>query len=201
MNLKQIELPYDLAALEPYISIETMEYHYGKHYAGYLRKLAKAVEGTDFEDMPLMKIVCSATDAPFFNNAAQAWNHEFYFHCLTPNPKAKPTGALAAAIARDFGSIEKMTDEFRGKAAGLFGSGWTWLVLNGKSGLEIVTTENAQTPLTSGLTPLLTCDVWEHAYYIDYRNERPRYLENFFKIVDWDFVATNFEAARQRPAA
>lgn len=201
MKLTPIDLPYDDNALEPMISRETLEYHYGKHYLGYVRKLGSAIEGTPYADMNLTEIVCASAEEPFFNNAAQAWNHEFYFHCMTADPKETPSGTLAAAIARDFGSYDEMVDEFRQRAGGLFGSGWTWLVLNDAEGLQIVNTENAQTPLTSGLTPLLTCDVWEHAYYIDYRNKRGDYLEQFMKIVDWDFVAANFNAVGHTRAA
>lgn len=201
MKLTPIELPYAEDALAPCLSAETLRYHYGKHYLGYMRKLVAAIDGTPYADMNLTEIVCTATDEPFFNNAAQAWNHEFYFHCMTPDPKDSADGTLAAAIARDFGSIEAMCEAFRDSAAGHFGSGWAWLVLNDTAGLEIMTTDNAQTPLTSGLTPLLTCDVWEHAYYIDYRNERGNYLGEFMKIIDWDFVAANYNAIGHSRAA
>lgn len=201
MKLTAIELPYEHDALEPYLSEETLQYHYGKHYLGYMRKLAAAIEGTRYENMNLTEIVCSAIDEPFFNNAAQAWNHEFYFHCMTPDSKDNANGTLVAAIARDFGSFDEMCKEFCSRAAGQFGSGWAWLVLNDTAGLEIVTTDNAQTPLTSGLTPLLTCDVWEHAYYIDYRNERGDYLGEFMKLIDWDFVAANYSAIGHSRAA
>ena len=201
MKITPIERPYSYSALEPFLSRETLEYHFDRHYRGYLRKLTDAIENTPYADMNLTEIVCTATGEPFFNDAAQAWNHEFYFYCMTPDPKDEPNGTLAAAISRDFGSFDEMCAEFRERASGLFGSGWAWLVLDDKHGLEIMTTENAGTPLTSGLTPLLSCDVWEHAYYIDYRNKRVNYVDAFMKTVDWDFVAANYSVVGHARAA
>ena len=184
-------LPYEKNALEPHISAETLEYHYGKHHQAYVNKLNELTEGTDDADKSLEDIIKSASGG-LFNQAAQVWNHTFYWHCLSPNGGGEPSGKLAEAINAKFGSFDKFKEEFNAKAAGNFGSGWTWLIKEGDS-VEIVNTDDADTPIAQGKTPLLTIDVWEHAYYIDYRNARPKYLENVWNVLNWDFVAKNFE--------
>lgn len=185
-------LPYEKNALEPHISAETLEYHYGKHHNAYVTKLNDAVKGTDMESKSLEDIIKSSSGG-VFNNAAQVWNHTFYWHCLSPNGGGEPTGALADAINSAFGSFDKFKEEFNAQAAGNFGSGWTWLVKKADGSVAIVNTSNAETPLTDeSVTPIMTVDVWEHAYYIDYRNARPNYLSAFWNVVNWDFVAKNF---------
>ncbi len=185
------ELPYPKDALEPHISQETLEYHHGKHHAAYVNKLNDMIEGTEFADKSLEDIVKSA-DGGLFNQAAQVWNHSFYWNSLSPNGGGEPTGAAATAIADAFGSFDEFKEAFNAKATGNFGSGWTWLVKKGDGSVAIVNTDDAQTPLTDdSLKPVLTCDVWEHAYYIDYRNSRPDYLKAFWQLVNWDFVNTN----------
>ncbi len=192
MEHKLPDLPYAKDALAPHISEETLDYHYGKHHATYVTKLNDAIPGTDFENASLEEIVTSAPAGGIFNNAAQIWNHTFYWHSLSPNGGGAPTGDLAAAIDKAFGSVDDFKKQFTEKAIGNFGSGWTWLVKNGDA-LEIVNTDDAETPLTDNKTPLLTCDVWEHAYYIDYRNARPKYLEAYWNLVNWDFAAKNLD--------
>ena len=184
-------LPYANNALEPHISAETIEYHYGKHHQTYVTNLNNLVPGTEFEGQSLEQIIVKSSGG-IFNNAAQIWNHTFYWNGLTPNGTDAVSGALADAINEAFGSFEEFKAKFSQSAATNFGSGWTWLVKNVDGKLEIVNTSNAGCPLTSGQIPLLTCDVWEHAYYIDFRNARPKYLETFWKLVNWDFVAANF---------
>lgn len=184
-------LPYADDALEPTISAETISYHYGKHHQSYVTNLNNLVPGTEFENSSLEEIIMKASGG-IFNNAAQIWNHTFYWNGLTPNGKDTVSGDLAAAIDKKFGSFAEFKAKFSTSAATNFGSGWTWLVKNTDGTLEIVNTSNAGSPLTSGQTPLLTCDVWEHAYYIDYRNARPKYVESFWGLVNWDFVANNF---------
>ncbi len=185
------ELPYAMDALEPHISKETLEFHYGKHHKTYVDKLNGLVEGTEFADAGLDDIVRKSSGG-VFNNAAQIWNHTFYWHCLSPTGGGAPTGDLAAAIDGAFGSFDDFKTTFTDKAVTLFGSGWAWLVKNPDGSLAITQTGNADTPLTGDGTPLMTCDVWEHAYYIDYRNARPKYLEAFWSLVNWDFVASNY---------
>ena len=184
------ELPYAQNALEPHISAETLEYHYGKHHASYVDKLNGMIGGTEFEDASLEDIIKRA-DGALFNNAAQVWNHTFYWNCLAPNAGGAPGAALGAAIDASFGGFDSFKDQFSAAAAGNFGSGWTWLVKTPAGALEIVNTDDAENPMTDGHQPLLTCDVWEHAYYIDYRNARPKYVEAFWNLVNWDFVAQN----------
>ncbi|GAB4289812.1 MAG: superoxide dismutase [Fe] [Methylophaga sp.] len=186
-------LPYAQNALEPTISAETIEYHYGKHHQTYVNNLNNLVPGTEFDGLSLEEIISKASGG-IFNNAAQVWNHTFYWNCMTPDGKGAPSGDLAAAIDSTFGSFEKFKEEFSKSAATNFGSGWTWLVKNKDGSIAIVNTSNAGCPLTEGQTPLLTVDVWEHAYYIDYRNARPKYLEAFWGLVNWDFVAANYAA-------
>lgn len=186
------ELPFKLDALEPHISRETLEYHYGKHHRGYANKLNEVTVGTPLQQASLEKIIRTATGG-VFNNAAQIWNHNFYWNCLTPEPNA-PGAELLAAINGEFGSLEKFQEQFKASALANFGSGWTWLVRKSEGQLAISNTDDADTPLRGKDIPLLTCDVWEHAYYIDYRNNRGGYLDNFWKIVNWGFVSRNFGA-------
>jgi Fe-Mn family superoxide dismutase len=178
-------------ALEPVISAETIDFHYGKHHQAYVTNLNKLVPGTEFEDATLEEIVMKSSGG-IFNNAAQVWNHTFYWNGLSPEGGGEPGGALGAAIDEAFGSFAGFKQAFVKSAVGNFGSGWTWLVKNADGGVEIVNTSNAATPLRDGKTPLLTIDVWEHAYYIDYRNARPKYLEQIWKLVDWNFVSSNY---------
>jgi Fe-Mn family superoxide dismutase len=187
-------LPYPLDALEPHISRETLEYHYGKHHQAYVTNLNNLIKGSAFENMPLEQIVKEAPAGGIFNNAAQVWNHTFYWNSLSPQGGGEPSGRLAEAIQKKWGSFEVFKDAFSKAAVGNFGSGWTWLVKKADGALDIVNTANAQTPLTGPDRPLLTCDVWEHAYYIDYRNRRPDYVGAFWKIVNWAFAAKNFGA-------
>ena len=184
------ELPYSMDALGPHISAETLEFHYGKHHKSYVDKLNAAVEGTPNAEKSLEDIIKSA-DGGLFNNAAQVWNHTFYWNCLAPNGGGEPKGKLADSINDAFGSFAKFKEKFTEAATTQFGSGWAWLVKNDSGKLEITKTPNAETPLTTSATPLLTCDVWEHAYYIDYRNARPKYVDAFWNLVNWDFVAKN----------
>ncbi len=183
-------LPYAMDALEPHISRETLEYHYGKHHQTYVTNLNNLIAGTEFENMSLEEIICKAS-GPIFNNAAQVWNHTFYWNSLSPNGGGSAAGAVGDAINRDFGSFDSFKEAFTKAAVTLFGSGWAWLVKTPEGKLEIVQTSNAGNPLTEGKTPILTCDVWEHAYYIDYRNARPKYLEAFWNLVNWDFANQN----------
>jgi len=185
-------LPYARSALAPVISQETLDFHYGKHHQTYVTNLNNLIPGTPYEHLPLEEIIMTASGG-IFNNAAQVWNHSFYWNCLTPPTAATGPGvALAEAIDRTFGSLLDFRAKFSQSAAGNFGSGWTWLVQNPDGTLEIVNTSNAACPLTQGKKPLLTVDVWEHAYYIDYRNARPKYLEEIWKIINWGFVAQNY---------
>ena len=185
-------LPYEKNALEPHISAETLEYHYGKHHATYVTNLNKLVSGTEFESASLEDIIMKAKGG-IFNNAAQVWNHTFYWNGLSPSGGGEPKGALADAINKAFGSFGDFKEKFAASAAGNFGSGWTWLVKNANGEVEIANTSNAANPMTGKLTPLLTCDVWEHAYYIDYRNARPKYVAAFWNLVNWDFAEKNFD--------
>ena len=185
------ELPYAADALEPVISAETIDYHYGKHHQAYVTNLNKLVAGTEFDGATLEDIIRTA-DGAIFNNGAQVWNHTFYWNGLSPDGGGQPSGALAEAIDAAFGSFEAFKEAFVTSAVGNFGSGWTWLVKNDDGSVEIVNTSNAANPMTDGKTPLLTVDVWEHAYYVDYRNARPKYLESIWNIINWEFVAGNF---------
>lgn len=184
-------LPYDKKALAPFISEETLEYHYGKHHQTYVNTLNNLIPGTEFEGKPLEEIIKNSSGG-IFNNAAQVWNHTFYWHCMKSNGGGQPTGELAEAINKTFGSFDKFKEDFTKTAIGTFGSGWAWLVKKADGSLALASTIGAGNPMTSGDTPLLTCDVWEHAYYIDYRNLRPKYVEAFWNLVNWDFVAKNF---------
>ncbi len=185
-------LPYAMDALAPHISKETLEYHYGKHHNAYVTNLNNLVEGTDFANVSLEETVRNATGG-MFNNAAQIWKHSFYWNCLSPNGGGAPTGELGAAIDKAFGSYDAFKEEFTKKAVTLFGSGWAWLVRRDDGSVAIEQTTNADTPLTGADTPLLTCDVWEHAYYVDYRNARPDYVKAFWALVNWDFASDNYK--------
>ena len=191
MEHKLPSLPYAIDALQPHISKETLEFHYGKHHQTYVTNLNNLVKGTEFENASLEDIIKKASGG-MFNNAAQVWNHSFYWNCLAPKPGGAPAGALGAAIDKKWGSFSAFKEAFSASAAGNFGSGWTWLVKKGDGSIDIVNTSNAATPLTGTDTPLMTCDVWEHAYYIDYRNARPKYVESFWNLVNWDFVSKNY---------
>ena len=190
MAIELPPLPYEKNALEPNISAETLEFHHDKHHAAYVTNLNKLIAGTEFEGMALEEIVRKSSGG-IFNNAAQTWNHTFYWNSMKPNGGGEPTGKLADAINKAFGSVDKFKEEFAKMGASNFGSGWTWLVQRPDGSLGIVNTSNAGTPITGSDKPLFTCDVWEHAYYIDYRNARPKYLENFWNVVNWEFAAGN----------
>ncbi len=191
MSIKLPDLPYEMDALSPHISKETLEYHYGKHHNAYVDKLNAAIAGGKYEKLSLDDIVReSKGEAKVFNNAAQTWNHTFYWNCLSPNGGGEPGGAIAAAIKASFGSFETFKEQFSDKSATLFGSGWAWVVKEGDK-LSIVQTKDADNPMTDGKTPILTCDVWEHAYYIDYRNARPKYVEAFWNVINWEFMEKN----------
>ena len=185
------QLPYAMDALAPHISRETLEYHYGKHHQAYVTNLNNLIKGTEFENLSLEEIIMKSSGG-IFNNAAQIWNHTFYWNCLSPNGGGEPEGALADAIHAKFGSFEEFKKQFSQTSITTFGSGWGWLVKNSDGSVELMSTSNAGTPMTSGKTALLTCDVWEHAYYIDYRNRRPDYVGAFWNLVNWDFVSRNF---------
>jgi Fe-Mn family superoxide dismutase len=191
MEHKLPELPYASDSLVPHISAETIEYHYGKHHKAYVDNLNRLIRETELENMSLEEIVRNSSGGTF-NNAAQVWNHTFYWQCLSPKGGGEPTGEIANAIIKGFGSFEEFKAKFTNAAVTLFGSGWTWLIKNADGSLTVETTSNAGTPLKEGKKALLTCDVWEHAYYIDYRNARAKYVEAFWELVNWDFVAANF---------
>ena len=184
-------LPYAIDALAPHISKETLEFHYGKHHQTYVTNLNNLIKGTEFDAMSLEEIVRKSTGG-MFNNAAQIWNHTFYWNSLSPKGGGQPAGALAAAINAKWGSFDAFKDAFTKSAVGNFGSSWTWLVKKADGSLDIVNTSNAATPVTGADKPLLTCDLWEHAYYIDYRNRRPDYMAAFWSLINWDFAASNF---------
>ncbi|MHC1706305.1 MAG: superoxide dismutase [Bacteroidales bacterium] len=188
MNFELPRLPYALDALEPYISGNTLEFHYGKHHQAYVTNLNKLLPGTEFENATLEEIVKKASGG-IFNNGAQVWNHTFYWNCLSPQGGGEPKGELLSKIIKDFGSFEIFKEQFSAAAATLFGSGWAWLVKDSEGKLKITQESNAGCPLRSGLTPLLTCDVWEHAYYLDKQNRRPDYITDFWKLVDWNKVS------------
>ncbi|CNE90680.1 superoxide dismutase [Fe] [Yersinia nurmii] len=190
MSFELPALPYAKNALEPHISAETLDYHYGKHHNTYVVNLNNLIKDTEFAGKSLEEIVKTSTGG-IFNNAAQVWNHTFYWNCLAPNAGGEPKGAVADAIAASFGSFAEFKQQFTDAAVKNFGAGWTWLVKKPDGSLAIVSTSNAATPLTTSDKPLLTVDVWEHAYYIDYRNARPTYLENFWALVNWAFVEKN----------
>jgi Fe-Mn family superoxide dismutase len=200
MSFELPKLPYAQDALEPHISAETLGFHHGKHHNAYVTNLNGLVEGTELEGKSLEQIMVAtagkADKAGIFNNAAQVWNHTFYWHSMAPNGGGEPTGVLAEKITADFGSFANFVDAFKKAGATQFGSGWAWLVLNKDGKLEVTKTPNAECPLTEGHTPLLTMDVWEHAYYLDFQNRRPDYIETFLtKLVNWEFAAANLAAA------
>ena len=192
MEHKLPPLPYALDALAPHISKETLEYHYGKHHQAYVTNLNNLIKGTEFDNMALEDII-KKSSAGVFNNSAQVWNHTFYWNCLSPKGGNEPTGKLADAINKKWGSYAAFKETFGKSAVANFGSGWTWLVKKGDGSVDIANTSNAQTPLTGADKPLLTCDVWEHAYYIDYHNARPKYVEMFWNVVNWDFAGQNLD--------
>ena len=184
-------LPYAKDALQPTMSAETLEFHYGKHHQAYVTNLNNLIKGTEFENLPLEEIIKKSSGG-VFNNSAQVWNHTFFWNCMKPNGGGAPTGPVADAINAKWGSFDKFKEEFQKSAVGNFGSGWTWLVKKTDGSVDIVNTSNAGTPLTTDNKALLTVDVWEHAYYIDYRNARPKFVESWWNIVNWDFVNQNF---------
>jgi Fe-Mn family superoxide dismutase len=191
-------LPYDYTALEPHISQQTLEFHHDKHHAAYVKKYNAAVEGTSMANQAIEEVIKAMAGKPeqtgIFNNGAQAWNHSFYWQCMKPNGGGKPTGAIAAKIDSDLGGYEQFVEAFKNAGATQFGSGWAWLVLD-KGTLKVVKTLNADNPLTKNQTPLLTMDVWEHAYYLDYQNQRPSYIDTFINdLINWDFVNQNLAA-------
>jgi len=185
------ELPYPKDALAPHISAETLHYHHDKHHAGYVKKLNELVAGTKYASMPLEEVVTASREGTIFNNAAQHWNHSFYWNCMSPRGGGKPTGDLVNRIRKDFGDVQAFKKQFADAAVGQFGSGWAWLVKKPDGSLAIEKTHDADTPIARGGHPLLTCDVWEHAYYIDYRNERAKYVDGFWQVINWEFVAQN----------
>ncbi|OKH24086.1 superoxide dismutase [Hydrococcus rivularis NIES-593] len=192
-------LPYDYTALEPVISKKTLEFHHDKHHAAYVNNYNSAVKGTEFENKSIEEVIKAvagdSSKTAIFNNGAQAWNHTFYWNCMKPNGGGTPSGALADKINADFGSFDKFVEEFKTAGATQFGSGWAWLVLDNGT-LKVTKTPNADNPIVAGQVPLLTMDVWEHAYYLDYQNRRPDYINEFIsKLINWDFVAQNFAAA------
>jgi Fe-Mn family superoxide dismutase len=191
VSIKLPDLPYAIDALSPHVSKETLEYHHGKHHQGYVNKLNAAIEGGKYEKMSLEDMIReSKGDPKVFNNAAQVWNHTFYWSSMSPNGGGEPRGSMADAIKKSFGSLEKFKEQFTDASATLFGSGWTWVVKEGDK-LSIVQTKDADNPLTQGKKTVLTCDVWEHAYYIDYRNARPKYIEAFWNLINWEFMEKN----------
>lgn len=189
-------LPYDKAALEPSISAKTLEFHHGKHHNAYVVKTNELIAGTELEGKSLEEIIVAAWEKknqPLFNNSAQVWNHTFFWNCMAPNGGGKPTGKLAAQIEKDFGSYEKFAEEFKAAGIGQFGSGWAWLVSDKSGKLSVTKTPNAELPLVTGNTAILTCDVWEHAYYLDYQNRRPDFLATFLeKLINWDYANENY---------
>lgn len=190
MEHKLPELPYAKDALQPHISAETLEFHYGKHHAAYVNKLNELIKGTKYEKMPLEEII-QTSEGGIFNNAAQTWNHTFFWNCMAPQAGGAPNEKAGELINKKWGSFDKFKEEFAKQAVSNFGSGWTWLVQNKKGDVEILNTSNAQTPMTQGMYALMTLDVWEHAYYIDYRNSRPNFINAFWNLVNWDFVNKN----------
>lgn len=193
-SFQQPPLPYAMDALKGYISEEQMSYHYGKHHAGYYTKLNAMLADNPLAEKPLEQVVVESTGG-MFNNAAQAWNHAFFWDCMTPSQSGPPTGNFAQRIDRDFGSFESFQKQFSEAAVSLFGSGWAWLAIDSTGRLSILPLSNADTPLKHNQTPLLTLDVWEHAYYVDYRNERPRFVEGFWDVANWEFAANQLEGA------
>jgi Fe-Mn family superoxide dismutase len=197
MPFQQPPLPFAMDAMKPFLSEEQLTYHYGKHQAAYFKNLNGLVEGKPEASMSLREVVVRST-GPIFNNAAQAWNHSFYWDCLSPRGGGAPQGALAAALQRDFGGFDDFKKAMSEAAVKLFGSGWAWLAADSKGKLGIMALGNADTPLKHDREPVLTIDVWEHAYYVDYRNDRAKYVEAFWKAVNWDFADKCFAAVLTR---
>lgn len=195
MAFKQSDLPYDLAALAPFVSEEQMDYHYNKHHAAYFKKLNQLIEGKKEEQLDLKEVI-KISSGGVFNNAAQAWNHTFFWSCMSPNGGGKPKGELGEAIKRDFGSLEEFMKKFSDAATTLFGSGWAWLASDNQGKLEIMPLSNADTPFKYDKTPIMTLDVWEHAYYIDYRNKRPQFIEQFKDVIHWDFAEECYQRVK-----
>ncbi|MDP4266665.1 MAG: superoxide dismutase [Bacteroidota bacterium] len=187
------QLPFPLKALEPYITENTLSFHYGKHHQAYITNLNRLTEGTEFEKVSLETLITKATGA-IYNNAAQVWNHTFYWNCMSPNGGGEPTGKLAEIINKNFGSFSDFKEKFTTAATSLFGSGWTWLVIKDNDKLEIIQESNAGCPLKNGLKPILTIDVWEHAYYLDYQNRRPEYVNAFWNVIDWKTIGKRIES-------
>lgn len=185
------ELPYKKDDLQPFVSEETLNYHYSKHHAAYVNKLNELIEGSNYKGKTLEEII-SSSKGPIFNNAAQMWNHNMYWHCMTPAKNQAPSELLLDAVKEKFGSLEQLQIEMKAHALANFGSGWTWLVANKQEGLKIVNTDDAHNPLNSNDNTILGIDVWEHAYYLDTRNDRGKYVENFFQVICWDYVSANF---------
>ncbi len=198
-------LPYDKSALEPHISAQTLEFHHGKHHQAYVTKTNELVAGTPLEGKPLEDVIVAAwndKNQVLFNNAAQVWNHTFFWSCMSPNGGGKPTGKLAQQIEKDFGSYEKFAEAFKQAGVTQFGSGWAWLVADASGKLSVTKTPNAELPMVTGNTAILTCDVWEHAYYLDYQNRRPDFLTTFLeKVVNWEFAAENYDNLAAQQAA
>lgn len=186
------DLPYSNDALSPQMSAETLQFHYGKHHKAYVDKLNHLTKGTKFAEMKLEDVI-RQSDGAIFNNAAQVWNHTFFWQCLSPKKNQLPTGELLSAMNKSFGDLDQFKTKFSEAALGQFGSGWAWLTAQKNGLLEITTTSNAETPIQTSSIPLLTCDVWEHAYYLDHRNQRDAYLKTYWEIVNWDFVQSNFK--------
>lgn len=205
MAIELPPLPYDKSALEPHISARTLEFHHGKHHQAYVTKTNELIAGTELEGKPLEDIIVSAWEKKnqaLFNNSAQVWNHTFFWNCMKPNGGGKPTGNLASQIEKDFGSYEKFAEEFKNAGVTQFGSGWAWLVADQSGKLSVTKTPNAELPLVTGNTAILTCDVWEHAYYLDYQNRRPDFLTTFLeKLANWEFAASNYENLGAKKAA
>ncbi len=196
MSFELPTLPYALDGLAPHLSKETLEYHYGKHHKAYVEKLNGFVQGTNYEKMPLEEVVIQSREKKemkIFNNAAQHWNHSFYWNCLTPQTVEIPAN-VTEAIKQGFGSVERFEEQFKTKTTNLFGSGWSWLAQNDSGKLEIVETKDGENLLGTSYKPIMTCDVWEHAYYIDFRNARPKYVQTFWKLINWEFVQKNIES-------
>jgi Fe-Mn family superoxide dismutase len=204
MSIKLSTLPYDQDALEPYVSARTLSYHYDKHHRGYVEKLNKLIKDTPYEALSLEDIVARArenADIEILNNAAQAWNHAFLWESMAPTGVAKPNGEIKRMIERDFGDLASFKARFKAAALSVFGSGWTWLVQDGLK-LRIITSGNADSPVATHMTPLLTLDVWEHAYYLDYQNDRAGYIDAFLdKLINWDFAAANLSGIPRKKAA
>ena len=198
MSIALLKLPYSLDALEPYISKETLHFHYDKHHQTYVDKCNELIQNTPYKDMRLEEIIVRTCDKEgkekkIYNNASQVWNHTFFWNCMTPQPKAQPGRALHRALEAHYNNLESFVEKFTNSAVEIFGSGWNWLVKNHDGSLSIASYKDAESPLSHGQIPLLTCDVWEHAYYLDYQNDRKSFLQNFWKVVDWEFVEMNYE--------